>query len=107
MGLRIPCPTDPFVLEAISTGQGYGGILLQKGKEGKLWPVACVSTTNTWVSKSEAEDALAAVLYAIRKFKDLLRLAPKIEIRTPVSGLTSLCKNRDHGARLQSVLGEI
>ena len=107
MGLRIPCPTEGFVLEAISTGTGYGGVLLQKDAQGKLWPVACVSTTNTWVAKSEAEDALAAVLYSIRKFKDLLRLAPKIYLKAPVPGLTALSRSRDHKARLQVVLGEI
>ena len=88
MGLRIPCPTEGFTLEAVSTGEGYGGVLLQKDAQGKLWPVACASTTNTWVSRSQAEDVLAAVLYSIRKFKDLLRLTPKIEVKTPVAGLT-------------------
>ena len=28
MGLRIPDPAGSFVLEAISTGVGYGGVLL-------------------------------------------------------------------------------
>ena len=107
MGLRIPCPTEGFVLEAISTGTSYGGVLLQEDVQGKLWPVACVSTTNTWVAKSEAEDALAAVLYSIRKFKDLLRLTPHLKVMTPIPGLSALSKSRDHGARLQSVLGEI
>ena len=100
MGLRIPNPTGSFVLEAISTGTGYGGVLLQRDAKGKLWPVACTSTTNFWVSRSEAEDAFSAVLYSLRKFKDLLRLTPKIEVRTPVGGLTALTRSRDHGARL-------
>lgn len=100
MGLRIPNPTGDFVLEAISTGAGYGGVLLQRDVKGKLWPVACTSTTNCWVSRSEAEDAFSAVLYSLRKFKDLLRLTPNIEVRTPVGGLTALTRSRDHGARL-------
>ena len=28
MGLRIPDPAQPFVLQILSTGNGYGGILL-------------------------------------------------------------------------------
>ncbi len=107
MGLKIPDPREDFVLEAISTDHGYGGVLLQKAKEGKLMPVACTSTTNKWVSRSGAEDTLSAVLYSIRKFRDLLRLTSRLEVRTPTPGLTTLAKTRDHGARLQSVLGEI
>ena len=81
-GLVIPDPTRAFVLEVACTREGYGGILLQ-GQDGSkhLAPVGCVSTTKKRVSHSEVEGVLGAVLYCVRKFAEVLSVAPDIEVR--------------------------
>ena len=43
--LRQPDTSAPFVLEVDQGALGYGGVLLQEGEDGHLWPVGCVSKT--------------------------------------------------------------
>ena len=87
-GLVIPDPTCAFVLEVACTWEGYGGVLLQTQHGSKyLAPVGCVSTTKKRVSHSEVEGVLGAVLYCVRKFAEVLSVAPDVEVRVQVNGL--------------------
>ena len=62
--------------------------------------MGCASTLKQRVLTSEVEQALAATLYCLHKFSDMLCVTLQIEIRTPVAGVASVVGNAQKGAKL-------
>ena len=99
-GLLIPKSDEPFVLEIDVGTDGYGGILLQE-KEGSLLPIACTSKSMP-IGKDDVpvEAVIRALVLCLRKFHDVLLCSPAVEVRTTFSGLASVLKKKNIGARL-------